>query len=93
MPAIFNWSHLFSPDSIWVAPLCCLAMVPYLIEPGYRACRLLSRFAYLAFISLFIFDLASLWLYFSNPGQLLSFTIAVSPTLLFGHFVFRHYYT
>ena len=90
VPQMAGWGVRAVPDSILFAPLCCLAMMPYLLEPKLRACRLLSRFAYLAFISLFLFDLASLWIYFSNPGMLLNFTLAVSPTLLFGYFVFRH---
>ena len=64
-------------------------MMPYLLRPKLRAGRLFSRFAYLAFISIFLFDLASLWIHFSNPGMLLNFTLVLSPTLFFGHFVFR----
>ncbi len=90
IPAILNWSPNYAPDTVWVAPFCCLAMVPYLMEPKLRACRLISRFAYLAFISLFLFDLASLWIYLSRPGMLLSFALIISPTLLFGHLVFRN---
>jgi len=89
VPAIAGWGVTAAPDSILLAPLCCLAMMPYLLRPKLRACRLFSRFAYLAFISIFLFDLASLWIHFSNPRMLLNFTLAMSPTLLFGHLVFR----
>ena len=33
VPALLDWGLHFAPDSIQLAPLCCVALLPYLVAP------------------------------------------------------------